>query len=643
MNHLTRYAACLLCLSLTLGCDDEKTENTPQGCTFIGTQCADSHTLVSCTNGQMSAQNCLLGCEYGACKTQDQPSAQCSFTTPQCSPDNTSVVTCANGQIQIAQHCALGCEYGACKTQDPPAQQCSYAGNICMNGSVYRCDNGSQILVETCKNGCKNDSCIPDPDEPEPKCDWSGRRCNSSAFAIECQNGAETVVEYCEQDCQNGVCVDWELDEGCDYDAPQCKGGHVITCDRDTGNEYVSERCIDGCENGACKTVACPENITPSCFDLSTKLACSTATGKLEKVACPNGKLCVNGECVDSSAEIDCDFETSCSQDGTTIRKCENGKATYETCGKQMYCDDSSGSPQCVSAVVDGRCDEATFIPYCADDRTLVQCDQKSVTREDCNGKQCVNGRCIDKNTAKIGDKCTVETFSETCVGEVPVTCTNKKVTAKAADCSKDNMICGVVLENTIASARCFEPCKTKGQHINQCITFSETAYQSVYECISVDADNGDGRLGLDMVQGSFVMCDISCEAGKCVDYTEGIPDAGKTCNPKTFTPYCKDSSRAVTCEYDSDLKEDIVTVEKCDYNETCQPTTVDSEATVDCIQSCKPSDPKKYECSANSWGLTTSNVYECQKSNGVYLYIHTDTDICDTKKGCADDGQCAK
>ena len=640
MKNLARLSLCFLCLSLAMGCDDEK-PNPQNTCTFAGAQCGDSYTLVKCTDGKMTAENCLYGCEYGACKSQNALPAQCTFTNTQCSADYASVVRCNNGQIETVQQCPQGCEYGACKTQSSE-QKCNYAGNICANGSVYRCDNGTQVLVQACKNGCKNDSCIPDPEDPEPKCDWSGRRCNSSAFAIECQNGAETVVEYCEQDCKDGVCVDWELQEGCDYEGKQCKDGHVIACDLESGNEYVAERCLDGCENGACKTVACPDNLTPSCFDLNAKLSCNPATGNLEKVACPADQLCVNGECVKSSAETQCDFETSCSQDGSTIRKCENGKATYEPCGNQKYCDDSTGTPTCVNAVVDGRCNEATFIPYCQNDKTLVKCDQQSVDYEDCNGKQCVNGRCIDKKTVKIGDKCTVETFSETCVGQVPVTCTNKKVTAKTADCTNDDMICGVVVEDNIAGARCFEACKTKGQHINQCITFSEKAYQSVYESIAIDADNGDGRVGLDMVQGSFEMCDISCEAGKCVDYTEGISDAGKPCDPSTYKAYCKDSTRAVTCEYESNTKADLVTVEKCDYNESCQPTTIDGKATVDCLKSCKPSDPPKYECTSNGW-LTTSSKFECKETNGSYLYIETDYNICDTKKGCADDGQCAK
>ncbi|MBR4984762.1 MAG: hypothetical protein IKY83_03350 [Proteobacteria bacterium] len=643
MKNLARFAAFILCLAILSGCEDDK-KATPSDntCSIVGTQCADSYTLIRCTDGKMIAENCPNGCEFGACKTNGSTQSQCTFTNLQCSTDFSSVIQCINGSVITVETCATGCELGACKSTDG-TQTCGYTGNVCNNGSVFRCDNGTQVLVETCANGCKNNSCIPDPDAPDDTCNWQGRRCNASAFAIECQNGTETVVEYCEQDCQDGICTDWELEEGCTYQGSQCKDGHVVACDIESGNEYVADRCIEGCVNGACRTVSCPDNLTPSCFDLNTTLECNQATGELQKVACPNDKLCVNGTCVASSAESDCNFETSCSQDRTSIRKCESGKASYVACGQQMYCDDSDGTPKCVSAVTDGRCDEAVFIPYCADDKTLVSCDQQAIQRENCNGKQCVNGRCIDKNTAQIGDKCTVETFSESCIGNVPVTCTNKKVTAKAADCSKDNMICGVVTENSIASAFCFEPCKVKGQHIDQCITFSETAYQSTYECIAIDADNGDGRLGLEMVQGSFQMCDISCEAGKCVDYTEGISDAGKSCDPASYKAYCKDSTRAVTCDYDSKSKADLVTVEKCDYNESCQPTTIDGVATVDCIQSCKASDPPKYECSSNSWGFTTSNKFECKQSNGTYLYLHTDTDICDTNKGCAEDGQCAK
>ena len=216
------------------------------------------------------------------------------------------------------------------------------------------------------------------------------------------------------------------------------------------------------------------------------------------------------------------------------------------------------------------------------------------------------------------------------------------KVTATDEDCSKSGMICGVILDNSVAGAYCFEPCTVLGQERNTCSVMSDTAYQSVYECIKVDHGIGDGRLGYDMEQGTWQPCDIGCKEGKCFDYTEGITGLGDSCEKETFKGYCHNNV-AVYCDLnDSQLE---VQAELCDYDEACVVQKNGSITTSECFKQCTKGTKPHYICTKGDLFGTTiyeSQAYTCSEYNGVYVYLPDEStyELC-SNKGCDSEGKC--
>ncbi|GEM_PF-4463123 len=664
--------------------------STAAGCSYLGAKCSDdAHSVLSCLNGVESSLPCEYGCLNGACKAKPDETEKCTYEGNVCSDDLTKVVKCDNGTETIVENCDNGCENGECKNGELPPQ-CDYQGTQCDENmtAVVKCENGEETIVEPCENGCENGMCIENE-----QCNYTGKRCDPEISAvIECDNGTENIVETCDDGCKDGKCIEGEVpaqcnfkgkqcneamdavikcEDGaetivetcgylcenakcidpdptvCDFTGKQCREHEVVQCDKEQ-HFVVVEECIEGCTDGACDKVTCPASVNPSCFDPKMILECDASTKQMIKKACKANELCVNGECFEDSELVSCSFESSCTPDNTAIRKCENGKASYEVCPNQTSCEDDSGTPECVSTVTGTKCDEVKFNPYCDDKNHAFTCDEGNLKDQNCGtAKKCLKGECVSQKDWEIGEECTIENFPETCVGNVPVKCVKEagkkaKVTATDEDCSKSGMICGVILDNSVAAAYCFEPCTVLGQERNTCTDGGGTTYQSVYECIKVDHGFEDGRLGYDMEQGTLQTCDIGCKKGKCFDYTEGITGLGDSCEKESFKGYCHNNV-AVSCDLNDTKFE--VQAELCDYDEACVVQKNSDITTADCFKQCTKGTKPQYICTEGDLFGTTiyeSQAYTCTEYEGVYVYLPDESTykLC-SSKGCGSDGKC--
>ncbi len=630
----------------------QKGSPCPGGCDALGVSC-----MTTCTNGQTKCTDnkefhcvsgvwdagtpCSGGCEGAVCKA----ASACSFVEPYCDASGNAVACVGGNTVQSS--CACGCTAGICNA-DCSGAVCTYSGTRCLaeKSALFKCENGEETFVQTCSNGCDSSltGCAAGVEEPDKKActDIDGetvangkKGCVSEYEVAECKDGKwGKVTKTCAEDevCWEGACEVFDFEADCFETGMFCNeaGDSVMQCD-DAGYRETVEKCIMGCTDGVCDRVSCDELKRPECADERTLLKCSGDV--VVKEACPSDELCVSGECVAEHGSGGCAYEKECSADLTAIKTCKDGNVTQEACPKATACDEDKLT--CESTVISGYCMD-NFIPYCENDSVVVVCDENTseIYETRCNGgEKCVNGRCGKVTNKKVGDDCTKENFPETCIGNVAVECNNKKKVAVKKTCESGE-ICGVVIDGGVASSGCYEPCTEKGSMRNTCTVGGGYTYESVMECISVDAGISDGRLGLEMVPGTWNKCDIGCKEGRCYDYTTGIEGVGEACDPAKVKSYCADDGRAVNCEHVDES--DILTVEKCFFNEVC--SVIGDEAL--CVETCKKGDPVKYICDDSSW-LISSQKYECQEIDGQYVYVSTDIDVCATAKGCAADGRC--
>ena len=674
------------------GCDPNVNacKQCPQ-CNYQGTQCdpAGTGSVLKCEGGiSKFVKTCTNGCnEAGTDCAEEQET--CTDTENHCNADNTKVVKCQDGNEVEVSKCECGCDSktNICKL----CQACDYEGQKCDptgTGSVLECKNGTESTVKTCPSGCNDagtdcaevketctdtkDHCnadntkvvkCQDGNEVEvsrcecgcdqnackecPKCDYKNTKCDSTfSNVLECRDGKEITVKTCtdEQICSDGKCVGIEAPEVCDTKGRKCLGRTVINCSAANAQPDIIEDCIETCTNGKCDDVACPEKPQPACFDARTILECDNGTHKMKKTSCGEGESCVSGECFKSDQQSSCAFETQCSADGSAIKSCKEGKVTYENCPVKKYCDASSGSPKCVSAMISedlGLCDEEHFVSACDGEKTAYTCESGSLKVTNCNKNQtCISGICRTTTNKKIGDSCAKDNFDDTCIDNTPVTCDSKTkhivVIENEKNCTEENAVCGSVESGGVQLFSCYEPCQEKGAILARCIPDGDKNYQTKLECV----DLGNGKLGLDHINANYDQCDKECKEGKCVDYTEGIENVGKECEADKFKAYCKDSSRGVTCE-ENDEEKTVITVELCDTNELCAAYkkfegSDDAYDTAGCLKQCKSGDPDRYECAGNV--IFASTQFTCKKIADSYLYVPVDNKFCEQ---CGDDGKC--
>ena len=574
---------------------------------------------------------------FTACGSDDKSDdnsgakAECDFTAPRCNADGTKLETCTDGKLTVKE---CSCKDGKC--EETADKECDFTAPRCnADGTKLETCTDGKLTVTECN--CKDGKCEVTADK---ECDFTAPRCNADGTKLEtCTDGKLTVREC---SCKNGKC------EGCNYEGTICddKKQNVMSCDKDTGTEKPVEQCLYGCEDGKCLAEKCPSPDAKACVDMKTRRYCDTATGTMVEKKCEGDLICSDGDCQERDAEVSCDFEKRCTEDGRGIQDCVDGKIEYTQCKSGETCT-TEGGIQCVKIET---CEN--FKPYCGknDDGSeyAVVCpvDAKPTDKpfvKKC-GAVCRNGECVGK--LEFGSPCDPGengSWRDTCIGNKIARCIKRSdggyeiTEPKDERCEEKGMICG--MERTdleeFQDPHCYDPCTTIGQVVGSCVPNGAGTASLQMKCVYVDHKLGDNRMGYVDVPGSLTDCDIDCKEGKCVDYTEGIEDVGKACEKGSYKSRCHDARRAVTCDYPNAYDDQaVVQVEYCDYNETC--LILDGRAT--CRDICQKGDPDKFECSEflNNYA---SMKYTCSITpNGEYTYQLAQEDymdICDDVKGC--------
>ncbi|MBX3246874.1 MAG: hypothetical protein KF901_06815 [Myxococcales bacterium] len=219
---------------------------------------------------------------------------------------------------------------------------CPEAGERCDTGAPGVCAEGRTSCE--CAGASCTTSCVPQV-TPAPE------RCNG--LDDDCDGNVDEGDDLCPatQVCDRGVCVAGCFEGGC-FD------GEVCT---------AAGRCVEaGCEDRVC-----PEGQVCVGGD---------CVGACDGVVCPPGLTCVGGRCVNACAGIDCDECTTC-RGGACVTRCDRGASceSGETC---------TADGRCVStACVDITCGPGTVCVEgaCVDGCAGVVCPR---------GESCSDGVC---------------------------------------------------------------------------------------------------------------------------------------------------------------------------------------------------------------------------------------------------------
>ena len=647
-------ALCLLCVS----CDDGDRKKSE--CAYQGTRCTEDGAYVTtCRDGEEFRDPCTAGCEGGVCK------GSCAYTGTQCR--GGALYTCNAGKETKTKDCECA-SATECKSS---GTGCSYTGTQCRSDALYSCSGGQETKLKdcTCASTTECETSAAD-------CDYSGKKCSDDYDAVlRCDSGTESVVKECGEteycDPEELDCLDLGETHVCDAGAgPACLGEKTAIRCKSDGSIEIVEECIEGCTDGECDAVSCPATMSPSCFDRKTKLECDSTSNTMKKTPCGDGEVCNRGVCSSGSSTVDCDFVRKCADDHSGVLSCNKGTITFEHCPVKQYCSDTDadGNPtaiSCKSAMISESqniCDPAHFVDAC-DGKTAYRCDPTAsgtvgtLNTQFCTGQQeCVEGICRTTSTnKKIGDTCNVQYFDPVCIGSQPVKCEKNNaneyvVTADGPDCSTNGGVCGVILMDGAPHADCFEPCNNPGATISECWDMGGNWAEAPQQCVSI----GNGKYGLDHINAHTTECGTGgCTQGHCVDYTAGIENVCGVCSRTgngAFTDYCKDSSRAVSCELDVNddcghgQSEYSVLVELCDYDEVCAVFPwEDGTQKADCLKQCDANKAQAgaeghtiWDCEAGTH-FSTLHSSECVKIGNSYVYKPNDAQLCNS---CSD-GKC--
>ena len=409
---------------------------------------------------------------FTACGSDDKSDdnsgakAECDFTAPRCNADGTKLETCTDGKLTVKE---CSCKDGKC--EETADKECDFTAPRCnADGTKLETCTDGKLTVKECN--CKDGKCEETADKD---CDFTAPRCNADGTKLEtCTDGKLTVREC---SCKNGKC------EGCNYEGTICddKKQNVMSCDKDTGTEKPVEQCLYGCEDGKCLAEKCPSPDAKACVDMKTRRYCDTATGTMVEKKCEGDLICSDGDCQERDAEVSCDFEKRCTEDGRGIQDCVDGKIEYTQCKSGETCT-TEGGIQCVKIET---CEN--FKPYCGknDDGSeyAVVCpvDAKPTDKpfvKKC-GAVCRNGECVGK--LEFGSPCDPGengSWRDTCIGNKIARCIKRSdggyeiTEPKDERCEEKGMICG--MERTdleeFQDPHCYDPCTTIGQVVGSCV-----------------------------------------------------------------------------------------------------------------------------------------------------------------------------
>lgn len=229
--------------------DDLNCDGEPGGCA-AGLHCYQSICIEECSGGEF---DCPAGSDCLPTREGDL-----------CVPDDCTVGGCPPGTV---------CEDGLCK---PACEDVVCPGDqICQNGlCVDPCEGVVCPAGKTCQSG----ECRPP--------------CNCYAGDLGCVDFPDTVCDADSDSCVDPICVGvtCTAPETCNPATGECDG----ICTRDVQCP-AGQKCVE------------PEGCVPLCSDVTCQpgFECNPATGDCvdlcEGVTCLSPKVCVEGECVDTS------------------------------------------------------------------------------------------------------------------------------------------------------------------------------------------------------------------------------------------------------------------------------------------------------------------------------------------------------
>ncbi len=664
---LSAFAACMALSA----CDDDnkKDSSSADECdpATYAAQCdkTDNMTQYYCSSDKkINKRSCPNGCnkETGMCVDVSENNCRAGTTIVwKCSEDGKTSSGCRNN-AEATDTCNYGCNPSTGRCNPEPCTENTYR---CNDNNLQKCVSQTWTTEQECGNLSCNDSTRTCEAKTNPSgCTNNTYRCNDNDLEF-CENNTWTLKQAC-----GDLLCDEFLEECFDENEKVCtvhcdyNDLTLITCDEDN-NEIYTE-CTVGCVNAECIDNSCAANTPSSCRTTKERRICEN--GHYTTKPCEDGTLCVDGECVQTTSVDDCNWSGSiCSDDNRSVKTCANGKASTTkcddgyTCGAAAACEKSYTGDKITS---NAKCDSSKFIPFCGAvegstyEINTIECINDVITTKGCaENRVCEVGyadntvSCRPKSAVerlKLGEKCSNDDkFAKTAIcidGNIPAACDSSTGVLTAVEsykggCKKYGMICSLTdVENApdVYTASCFDPCDAEGIIQHACISAGDIVYQVDQRC----SDLGDGQLGYVDIEGTFNPCDMECSAGKCVDYTAEIPNAGKSCDLlPNHSSYCLNSSLLVECaEYTdaNDQEVSLIAGEKCYTYETC--TTHDDVAK--CRQNCKPGDPNRSVCQSfllNEYSAPTV----CTNVNGTYVYVESNiSEWTNCKNGCQD-GKC--
>lgn len=276
-----------VCLANDIVCDDEDVCNGTETCDSVdGCQSGvplDCDDSIPCT---VDDCNPVEGCT----NTADSPCCEVV-----CDDDNLCTTdSCSNGTCIFTPSVCDGndvCETGRCDAEDG---LCKYEAIVCPDGQVCDPNTGDCVPCTTDHDCDDGNSCTDDTCDSSGECAFTPNNTNSCDDADVC-NGIEV--------CQAGGCV----------------SGTPLNCDD-----------VDICTENSCEPVAgciftplCLADADCSDANLCTTDLCNDGCCKNVAIGCPNGEICVDGECKpDSDGDGVIDEEDECPQtpSGATVK-----------------------------------------------------------------------------------------------------------------------------------------------------------------------------------------------------------------------------------------------------------------------------------------------------------------------------------
>ncbi len=404
--------------------------------------------------------------------------------------------------------------------------QCPTTSPYVFDGACVMCRDTDNDCVP--HRRCENFECVARDCDNASDCRIENADCTSGQGGPDQCGGC--VASRCRADCFDGNhCND---DNPCTLDACSFE---LCTHSFSTIHTQVS---VDGeiryCD-GQGNAVGCTHASQCDDGDPCTENVCRLGVCDNDPVFCPEGEVCVEGDCHECVLDSECHDDKSC-----TTNRCEGGTCVFADVTNGTLCTDGPQSGQNNDACFNGECVDCVDSGGCAANQV---CQQNScvgcVFDSDCGGTNlCQPLSCED-------GVCTVEPVEcedeEVCVDGNCIACLDD------ADCADDDL-CTL---NECVDGQCQDSELTCPESL-QCVRG---------DCVACREDNDcDDRVGC---------TDDICASGQC-QHTPKTCSAGRFCD--------EFYARCVGCTANSNCAQG----ERCDEGECvsvpCQPGCFDNE-----------------------------------------------------------------